>query len=175
MKKILLGVSLVLVLALPSFAQKKEQNRVENAGLVMKEILAAQHTVPKSILDGAYCVVILPSVLKFSFGIGSSYGRGVMTCRSGDSFAGPWGAPTMMALFGGSAGFQFGGEATDFVLLLMNPRSASSILTSKVKLGRAACSREYRSRDRLSAPIIARIKTSTARTSARRRSSSRAQ
>jgi lipid-binding SYLF domain-containing protein len=135
MKKILLGVSLVLVLALPSFAQKKEQNRVENAGLVMKEILAAQHTIPKSILDGAYCVVILPSVLKFSFGIGSSYGRGVMTCRSGDSFAGPWGAPTMMALFGGSAGFQFGGEATDFVLLLMNPRSASSILTSKVKLG----------------------------------------
>jgi SH3 domain-containing YSC84-like protein 1 len=135
MKRTLLLLGLALALASPSFAQKKEQNRLENSGLVMKEILAAQSSIPKSILDGAYCIVILPSVLKFSFGIGSSYGRGAMTCRSGPSFDGPWGAPTMMALFGGSAGLQFGGEATDFVLLLMTPRSASSILTSKVKLG----------------------------------------
>ena len=123
------------MLATPVSAQKKEQSRLENSGLVMKEILAAPHTVPQSVLDGAYCVVVLPSVLKFSFGLGSSYGRGVMTCRGGASFDGPWGAPTMMALFGASAGLQFGGEATDFVLLLMSPRSASSILTSKVKLG----------------------------------------
>jgi lipid-binding SYLF domain-containing protein len=135
MKKILVGVTLLFAFAVPLFAQKKEQGRLENSGLVMKEILAAQHSIPKSILDGASCVVVLPSVLKFSFGIGSSYGRGVMTCRGGDSFTGPWGPPTMMALFGGSAGLQFGGEATDFVLLLMSPRSASSILTSKVKLG----------------------------------------
>jgi lipid-binding SYLF domain-containing protein len=137
MTKSLLGISVVLVLALafPARAQKKEQNRVENSGTVMKEILAASHTIPQNILDNAKCIVILPSVLKFSFGIGSSYGRGVMTCRGGESFRGPWGAPTMMAMFGGSAGLQFGAEATDFVLLLMSERSASSILTSKVKLG----------------------------------------
>ena len=91
--------------------------------------------IPKSVLDKADCVVILPSVLKFSLGLGSSYGRGVMTCRGGKTFHGSWSAPTMMALAGASAGLQIGGNATDFVLLLMSPRSASRILTSKVKLG----------------------------------------
>jgi SH3 domain-containing YSC84-like protein 1 len=135
LKKALLGFGVALALAFPVVAQKKEQNRVENSGLVMKEILKAPDSIPQSVLDGAKCVVILPSVLKFSFGLGTSYGRGVMTCRAGENFNGPWGAPTMMAMFGGSAGLQFGGEATDFVLLLMSTRSASSILTSKVKLG----------------------------------------
>ena len=134
MKKTLLGVSLTL-LVLPAFAQDKEQDRVENAGTVMKEILNAPDSIPQSVLDKADCVVILPSVLKFAIGIGGSYGRGVMTCRGGSTFHGPWGAPTMMALEGGSAGLQLGGNATDFVLLLMNSRSAKSILSSKVKLG----------------------------------------
>jgi lipid-binding SYLF domain-containing protein len=116
-------------------AQDKERARVENAGTVMQEILAAPDSIPLSVLDKAECVVVLPSVLKFAFGIGGSYGRGVMTCRGGKNFRGPWGAPTMMALEGGSFGLQLGGQATDFVLLLMSPRSASSILTSKVKLG----------------------------------------
>jgi lipid-binding SYLF domain-containing protein len=101
----------------------------------MKEILAAPDSIPQSVLDKAECVVILPSVLKFAVGIGGSYGRGVMTCRQGKNFSGKWGAPTMMALEGGSAGLQLGGNATDFVLLLMSPRSANSILKSKVKLG----------------------------------------
>ena len=101
----------------------------------MKEILDIPDNIPKSVLDKAECVVILPSVLKFAIGFGGSYGRGVMTCRTGKDFHGPWSAPTMMALEGGSAGLQLGGTATDFVLLLMNPRSASSILSSKVKLG----------------------------------------
>ena len=101
----------------------------------MQEILNAPDSIPQSVLDKAECVVILPSVLKFAIGIGGSYGRGVMTCRGGKNFKGPWGAPTMMALEGGSAGLQLGGNATDFVLLLMSPRSANSILTSKVKLG----------------------------------------
>jgi len=134
MKKTLLGVSLTLMV-LPAFAQDKEQDRVENAGTVMKEILNAPDSIPQSVLDKADCVVILPSVLKFAIGIGGSYGRGVMTCRGGSTFHGPWGAPTMMALEGGSAGLQLGGNATDFVLLLMNSRSAKSILSSKVKLG----------------------------------------
>ncbi|MGB2625215.1 MAG: lipid-binding SYLF domain-containing protein, partial [Candidatus Acidiferrum sp.] len=135
MRKTLLGFGLVLALTVPLFAQDKEQDRVENAGTVMKEILAAPDGIPQSVLDKADCVVILPSVLKFAIGIGGSYGRGVMTCRGGKNFKGPWGAPTMMALEGGSAGLQLGGNATDFILLLMNPRSATSILTSKVKLG----------------------------------------
>jgi len=135
MKKALLGLSLALTLMLPVFAQDKEQDRVENAGKVMQEIIAAPDGIPQSVLDKADCVVILPSVLKFAIGIGGSYGRGVMTCRGGKEFKGPWGAPTMMALEGGSAGLQLGGNATDFILLLMSPRSATSILTSKVKLG----------------------------------------
>jgi SH3 domain-containing YSC84-like protein 1 len=113
----------------------KETDRVQNAGQVMTEILNVPDDIPQDILDKAYCVVVLPSVLKAAFIVGASYGRGVMTCRSGANFDGPWGPPTMMALEGGSVGFQIGGEATDFVLLLMNDRSAKGILTSKVKLG----------------------------------------
>jgi lipid-binding SYLF domain-containing protein len=135
MKRILFGLSLVLVLALPVLAQDKEEDRVENAGKVMKEILDAPDSIPQSVLDKADCVVVLPSVLKFAIGIGGSYGRGVMTCRGGKTFKGHRGAPTMMALEGGSFGLQLGGQATDFVLLLMNSRAASSILSSKVKLG----------------------------------------
>jgi SH3 domain-containing YSC84-like protein 1 len=130
-----LGISLAFALALPAVAQDKESDCVENAGKVMQEILAAPDSIPKSILDKTECVVILPSVLKFSIGLGSSYGRGVMTCRSGKSFHGSWSAPAMMALEGVSAGLQLGGNSTDFVLLLMSQRSATSILSSKVKLG----------------------------------------
>jgi SH3 domain-containing YSC84-like protein 1 len=133
--KTFLGIGVAFVLALPVLAQDKESDRVESAGKVMQEILAAPDSIPKSILDKAECVVILPSVLKLSFGLGSSYGRGVMTCRSGKSFHGSWSAPATMALEGVSAGLQFGGNSTDFVLLLMSQRSATSILSSKVKLG----------------------------------------
>jgi SH3 domain-containing YSC84-like protein 1 len=135
MNRIRLAIVLALTLAYPVLAQHKQQDRVENSGRVMKEILGASHTIPQSVLDNAYCVVIMPSVIKTSFGLGGSFGRGVMTCRGGDSFSGPWSAPTMMTLMGISAGPQFGAEATDFVLLLMSPRSASSLLKSKIKLG----------------------------------------
>src|SRR5207245_10795849 len=91
--------------------------------------------IPQDLLDKAECVIIFPSVLKAAFIVGGSYGRGAMTCRTGEHFTGPWGAPTMMALEGGSVGFQLGGQATDFVLLVMNPRGANAILSSKVKLG----------------------------------------
>ena len=133
--KTFLGIGVAFALALPVLAQDKESDRVESAGKVMQEILDAPDSIPKSVLDKAECVIILPSVLKFSFGLGSSYGRGVMTCRSGKSFHGYWSAPAMMALEGVSAGLQFGGNSTDFVLLLMSQRSATSILSSKVMLG----------------------------------------
>jgi len=135
MKRFWLCAGLVVALASPVVAQKKEQERVENSGTVMREIIDAPDTMPQSVLDKADCVVVLPSVVKFAIGIGGSYGRGVMTCRGGKNFKGKWGAPTMMALEGGSGGLQLGGQATDFVLLLMSPRSATSILSSKVKLG----------------------------------------
>jgi lipid-binding SYLF domain-containing protein len=135
MKKVWFGVALLALISLPAFGQKKEQERVENAGTVMQEILNIPDDIPQSVIDKADCVVVLPSVLKFAIGVGGSYGRGVMTCRRGEDFKGRWGAPTMMALEGGSFGLQLGGQATDFVLLLMSPRSAKSILSSKVKLG----------------------------------------
>jgi lipid-binding SYLF domain-containing protein len=135
MKKTLLGATMILALAFPAFAQDKEEDRVENAGVVMTEILNIPDDIPQSVLDKADCIVVLPSVLKFAIGIGGSYGRGVMTCRRRRDFRGPWGAPTMMALEGGSFGLQLGGQATDFVLLLMNEGAARAILASKVKLG----------------------------------------
>ena len=113
----------------------KDNDRIQNAGTVVQEILDIPDDVPQDLLDKARCVIVYPSVVKAAFIVGGSYGRGVMTCRTRKDYTGPWGAPTMMALEGGSFGLQIGGEATDFVLLVMNDRGASGILTSKVKLG----------------------------------------
>ena len=113
----------------------KETDRVRNAGKVAKEIMDIPDDIPQDLIDKADCVIVLPSVLKAAFIVGASYGRGVMTCRGGENFRGPWSAPSMMALEGGSFGFQIGGQATDFVLLIMNERGAGAILSSKVKLG----------------------------------------
>jgi lipid-binding SYLF domain-containing protein len=113
----------------------KDEDRLRNSGTVLKEILDVPDDIPQDLLDKADCVVVFPSVLKAAFIVGGSYGRGAMSCRKGEDFRGSWSAPTMMALEGGSFGFQIGGEATDFVLLVMNERGASGILSSKVKLG----------------------------------------
>lgn len=115
--------------------QEKDEDRLKNCGVVLKEILNVPDDIPQDLLDKADCVVIYPSVLKAAFIVGGSYGRGAMTCRKGENFRGPWGAPTMMALEGGSFGLQIGGEATDFVLLVMNESGARGILSGKVKLG----------------------------------------
>lgn len=112
-----------------------EEDRVKDAGTVMKEILNIPDDIPRDLLNKAECVVVLPSVKKGAFGIGGSYGRGVMVCRSGQHYTGRWGAPALYALEGVSIGFQLGGQATDFVLLVMNPKGAQSLLSSKVKLG----------------------------------------
>ena len=114
---------------------EKETDRLENSGTIMEEIMNIPDNIPQDLLDKAECVIVFPSVLKAAFVVGGSYGRGAMVCRSGEHFTGPWGAPSMMALEGGSVGFQLGGQATDFVLLVMNPRGAAAILNSKVKLG----------------------------------------
>jgi len=113
----------------------KEQERLENSGVVMQEIMNIPDNIPQTVLEKAECVIVFPSVLKAAFVVGASYGRGAMVCRTGEHFRGPWGAPAMFALEGGSVGFQIGGQATDLILLVMNERGASSILESKVKLG----------------------------------------
>jgi lipid-binding SYLF domain-containing protein len=135
MKRIFLLVVVIVLVGLPASAQKDENERIQITGQVIAEILNIPDDIPTDILDKAECVIVLPSVKKFAIGFGGSYGRGVMTCRSGKDFSGPWSAPSMMALEGGSFGLQLGGQATDFVLLVMNQRGADSILTSQVKLG----------------------------------------
>src|SRR5467141_703520 len=138
MKKRILGFAMsALLLVITSWADDKEkdEDRLKNAGTVLAEILNIPDDIPQDLLDKADCVVVFPSVLKAAFVVGGSYGRGAMTCRRGENFNGPWGAPSMMALEGGSVGFQIGGQATDFVLLVMNDRGANGILSSKVKLG----------------------------------------
>jgi SH3 domain-containing YSC84-like protein 1 len=114
---------------------RKENERLENCGQVIQEIMDIPDDIPQDLIDKADCIIVYPSVLKGAFIFGGSYGRGAMTCRTGERFNGPWSAPTMMALEGGSFGFQIGGQATDFVLLVMNERGARAILNSKVKLG----------------------------------------
>lgn len=129
----------VLILMISSAAlaanDEREEERVKDAGEVLKEILNIPDDIPQDLLDKAECVIILPSVKKGAFGIGGSYGRGVMVCRGGEHYKGKWGAPALYALEGVSVGFQLGGQATDFVLLVMNPKGAQSLLSSKVKLG----------------------------------------
>ncbi len=134
MKKLIASLVLSGLVTVPAWAADKESDRVQTAGEVIHEILGMPEGIPQNILDRADCVIVMPSVVKFAIGFGGSYGRGVMTCRS-NNFTGPWSAPAMMALEGGSFGLQLGGQATDFVLLVMNERGANGILTGKVKLG----------------------------------------
>jgi SH3 domain-containing YSC84-like protein 1 len=128
-------VVLMLGLSVGLGAQGKEEDRLRECATVVKEILAIPDDIPKDLLDKAECVMVFPGVKKVAMGVGGSYGRGAMTCRTGDDFTGPWSAPTLMALEGGSIGFQLGAQSTDFVLLVMNDRGATSVLGNKVKLG----------------------------------------
>jgi lipid-binding SYLF domain-containing protein len=134
-RKSVLLVGMALLTATICGANNKAQRRLETSGEVMQEIMNIPENIPQSVLEKAECVIVFPSVLKAAFVFGASYGRGAMVCRTGEHFRGPWGAPAMFALEGGSFGFQIGGQATDLVLLIMNERGASSILGSKVKLG----------------------------------------
>ena len=133
-RKLTFGVCIMFA-ASSLFAANKEQKRLENAGTVMQEVMGVPDDIPQDLLDKAECIIVFPSVLKAAFVVGGSYGRGAMVCRTGEHFSGSWGAPAMYALEGASVGFQLGGQATDLVLLVMNNKGASSILSSKVKLG----------------------------------------
>jgi len=137
MKKYLVAATCLTLVAGAVFARtlNNEQKRLEECGVVMQEVLNVPDNIPQELLEKAECVIVIPSVKKLAFGVGASYGRGAMVCRRGETFRGPWGAPAMYALEGGSVGFQIGGQATDLILLIMNDRGMESILSSKVKLG----------------------------------------
>ena len=132
-------ILLPILFAVAAWANKTdnghESDRLKDAGETLQDILKIPDDLPKSLLDKAECVIVFPSVKKFAIGVGGSYGRGAMSCRSGKSFTGPWGAPSLYALEGANIGFQLGGQETDFVLLVMNPKGVDSVLKSKVKLG----------------------------------------
>ena len=137
MKKYLIAATCLTLVAGALYAKKlnNEQKRLEACGVVMQEVLNVPDNIPHELLEKAECVIVIPSLKKLAFGVGASYGRGAMVCRTGEHFRGAWGAPAMYALEGGSVGFQIGGEATDLILLVMNGRGMESILSSKVKLG----------------------------------------
>src|SRR6266481_1900026 len=135
MKKLLILFAALLPFSANLLAADKEEDRLKQAGEVLSEILNIPDNIPHGILDRAECVIVFPSVKKFAVGIGGSYGRGAMSCRSGQNFTGPWGPPALYALEGGNIGFQLGGQATDFVLLAVNPKGVGSLLKSKIKLG----------------------------------------
>jgi len=128
-----------LCLMIPGIAiatdNQHEQDRVKESGNVMEELLDSPSGVPISVLNKAECVIVLPSVKKAGFIVAGQYGKGVMTCRGGENFDGPWSAPTMMESSGGSVGFQAGGQATDFVVLVMNDKGARAVMNGKAKLG----------------------------------------
>ena len=132
-----LVLAIVICMACPTFAADKtsEQKRLSSCGQVFKEIMDIPDGIPKDLLSKAECVIVIPSVVKFAFGVGGDFGRGAITCRTGEHFTGRWSTPALFALEGANIGFQIGGQATDFVLLVMNPKGANSILGSKVKLG----------------------------------------
>src|SRR5246127_1724096 len=137
MKKYVVAAACLSLISGAVYGRKlnKEQKRLEECGVVMQEVLNVPENIPQDLLEKAECVIVFPSVRKLAFGVGADYGRGAMVCRTGNKFRGPWGAPAMYALEGGSVGFQIGGEATDLILLVMNDRGMESILSSKVKLG----------------------------------------
>ena len=135
MKRLATCIAVLVTVVAPSYALDKEAERLEAATKVINDILDIPDGVPQELLDKAECIVVMPSVKKFAVGIGGSYGKGAMVCRSGRRFDSPWGAPSMYRLEGGNIGFQLGGEATDFLFLVMNPKGVTSLLKSKVKLG----------------------------------------
>jgi lipid-binding SYLF domain-containing protein len=136
--KRMIVLSMCTLLAIPAIAQDKgkEEERIKESGLVLRDILESPDKgIPHDLIDKAECVIVYPSVKKAAFIVGASYGRGVITCRSGANFTGKWSAPAMFALEGASFGLQLGGQATDFILLVMNEKGARSVMSSKVKIG----------------------------------------
>jgi SH3 domain-containing YSC84-like protein 1 len=128
--------SIVLLLLLPVFAadKEKDEDTLRQANLVLQGLLNSKD-IPQDLLSSANCVLILPNVKKFGFGIGGSGGRGPLLCRTGQDFKGKWSTPAMYSVGGASVGLQLGGSSSDFVLLLMHPKVVNQVLNGKTKMG----------------------------------------
>lgn len=127
---------IVILLALPAWGgdREKDEETIKNATTVLQDMLDSK-AVPADLLVKAKCVIVLPNVKKFGFGIGGSGGRGPISCRTGRDFEGKWSAPAMLKVGGVSAGLQVGGSSSDFVLLVMSEKAVNTILDQKTKLG----------------------------------------
>jgi len=132
----LLTSVLLIVLAVPAWSanKSKDEETLKNASTVLSAMIESK-SVPSDLLDRAKCVVVLPGVKKFGFGVGGSGGRGPMSCRGGKNFTGNWSAPAMYSVSGASVGFQVGGSSSDFVLLVMTEKGVDAIMQGKTKLG----------------------------------------
>jgi lipid-binding SYLF domain-containing protein len=134
MKKLVL-VAVCLALALPAVAQDKIDKRIAESTTVLANIIDKPNGIPRSLLNKADCVLVYPGVKKVGVGLGVSYGRGVLICRSGKTMDGNWGAPVLYTLDTSSLGAQLGSTSTDYVLLVMTENGVDKILSEKAKLG----------------------------------------
>ena len=134
-RKLLAALLLMVAGAALAVAQSKEAERLGECARTLREIFNIPDAIPQELIDKAECVGVIPSTKKAAIGIGGSYGRGAFVCRTGENFAGAWSPPAMYRLEGANIGFQLGGEATDFVFLIMNPKGVDSLIKTKVKLG----------------------------------------
>ncbi len=138
MKMNRLLVLLCVAASLPVVAQNKMDNRIGDSTEVLRQLLAKGDAIPKPLLNQAVCVLVFPAVKKVGVGLGVTYGRGVIVCRSGTDMNGPWSAPAMYKLDVGSLGVQLGSSSTDYVLLVQNKQAAVKVLSGKLKLGAGA-------------------------------------
>ncbi|MBN2243237.1 MAG: lipid-binding SYLF domain-containing protein [Acidobacteria bacterium] len=135
MKRFLLFAAVILLNTPLLDAASKVNDRVVSAAVALKEMAqASDGSIPGDLLDKCSCVAVIPGLKKGGFIFGASYGKGVIACRTqnGD---GPWSAPTMLQLTGGSFGLQIGVQSVDLVLLIMNVSGIESLLDSKFTLG----------------------------------------
>jgi lipid-binding SYLF domain-containing protein len=124
-----------IAMVLPTLAQNKIDNRLGDSAEVLQQILSKPDEIPRQLLNRARCVLVFPGVKKVAVGVGGTYGRGVILCRSGNDMTGPWSAPAMYKMNIGSLGVQLGSSSTDYVLLVQTKVGAEKILSGKLKLG----------------------------------------
>ncbi len=133
MKRVTVVLAALLVPAL-AFGQTKERKRLDACREVLEELLGGEERIPRDLLDKAECVAVIPNALKFALGFGGRWGKGAVVCRT-QSGSGPWGAPLMISAGGGSFGLQIGGQAADYVFLIMNPKGIDYLMRSQFTLG----------------------------------------
>jgi len=134
-KTAILALVSVATMTLPALAQNKIDDRLGTSAEVLRQILAKPDEIPQAYLNKAKCVLVFPNVKKVAVGIGGTYGRGVIVCRTGTNMTGPWSAPAMYKIDVGTLGVQLGTTSVDYVLLVESQTGAQKILSGKMKMG----------------------------------------